>query len=269
MSSKRNAFVQARERMLAEITESLHNDERFIAAWLAGSYGRGEQTWVSDLDIHVVVAETYSEKLCATPWMAGARTTPERQALFEQFGTPVILFEAHSNNQLGGTFTYVLYEESAHNIDWMLIPQKIAHYEPQTLLLFDKMGLPEPPKEKQANQEELMKNASDYVGFFWMIAAANVKNLLYGDLCEFHLGLLRLDNSIHEVLSALQGKRAPYISHTHSLVYATSEEQVVALRRLCDTMEALMLRVVEMGGVVPHNPRVVVEKRLELLTEER
>ncbi|GHO72391.1 hypothetical protein KSD_01620 [Ktedonobacter sp. SOSP1-85] len=148
---------------------------------------------------------------------------PRRNAklLFEQFGTPTILFEAHSNNQLGGTFTYVLYKESAHNIDWMLIPQKIAHYEPQALLLFDKVGLPEPPKEEQVSQEELMKNASDSVGFFWMIAAANVKNLLYGDLCEFHLGLLRLENSIHEVRSALQGKRPPYISHTHSLVYAT------------------------------------------------
>lgn len=57
MSSKQTAFVQERERLLAEITEYLRNDERFVAAWLAGSYGRGEQTWQSDLDIHVVVAE--------------------------------------------------------------------------------------------------------------------------------------------------------------------------------------------------------------------
>ncbi|GHO72390.1 hypothetical protein KSD_01610 [Ktedonobacter sp. SOSP1-85] len=88
MSGKREVFVQARERLLAEITESLHNDERFVAAWLADSYGRSQQTWISDLDIHVVVAEEYSEKLCATPWMAGARTTPERQVTLRAVWDP-------------------------------------------------------------------------------------------------------------------------------------------------------------------------------------
>ncbi len=268
MSKKRTAFVQAREHLLATITESLRNDERFVAAWLAGSFGRNEQTWISDLDLHVVVAEAYSESLCATPWMSGACTTPERLALFQQFGTPVILFEAHSNNQLGGTFSYVLYQESAHNIDWMLIPQAIAHREEQTLLLFDKVGLPEPPPEEPESQEKSIEHASGNVGFFWMIAAANVKNLLNSDLSEFHRNLLWMDNNIHEVRAALQGKRAPYINHTHSGVYATCEEQVAVLRYLCNEMEGLMPEVVKMGGYVPANPRAMVEKRLELLIEE-
>jgi hypothetical protein len=264
----RKAFVQARESLLTEVTESLRHDERFVAAWLSGSYGRGQHTWTSDLDIHVVVAEKYSEKLCATPWMSGARTTPERQTLFEQFGTPAILFEAHSNNQHGGTFTYVLYKESAHNIDWMLIPQTFAHRESQTLLLFDKVGLPEPPTEEPESQEALIERASGNVGFFWMIAAANVKNLLNSDLSEFHRNLLWLDNNIQEVRAALQGKRAPYINHTHSHVYATYKEQVAALRQRCDEMESLMSDVVKISGYVPSNPRAIVEKRLELLTEE-
>lgn len=96
-------------------------------------------------------------------------------ALFQQFGTPVILFEAHSNNQIGGTFTYVLYQESAHNIDWMLIPQAIAHREHQTLLLFDKVGLPKPPVEAPETREELSERTLLHVGFFWMIAASDVK----------------------------------------------------------------------------------------------
>jgi hypothetical protein len=268
MSKKKATFVQARERLLATITESLRNDERFIAAWLAGSFGRGQQTWISDLDLHVVVAEAYSESLCATPWRSGARTTPERLALFQQFGTPVILFEAHSNNLLGGTFTYVLYQESAHNVDWMLIPQAIAHREPQTLLLFDKVGLPEPPLEEPESQEELIERASANVGFFWMIATASILDLLNSDLSEFHRNLLWLDNDTHEVRSALQGKRAPYISHTHSSIYATSQERVAALRHRCNEMEDLMPAVVKMGGYVPANPRSMVEKRLELLVEE-
>jgi predicted nucleotidyltransferase len=63
----RKAFVQERESLLAKITEGLRSDERFVAAWLTRSYGRGEQTWQSDLDIHVVVVGAHSERLCATP----------------------------------------------------------------------------------------------------------------------------------------------------------------------------------------------------------
>ena len=62
-----------------------------IAAWLAGSHARGEQQWFSDLDLHVVVAEAYSEILCAQPWSVGAKTTPERLALFSQFGEPAVI----------------------------------------------------------------------------------------------------------------------------------------------------------------------------------
>jgi hypothetical protein len=99
MSNNREQYTAARDVLLTEITAFLKNDPRFLAAWLAGSFGRGEQTWLSDLDLHVVIAEAYSEILCATPWPSGGRTTPERLALFQQFGTPTIIFEAHSNNQ--------------------------------------------------------------------------------------------------------------------------------------------------------------------------
>ncbi len=79
MSETRTKYVQAREALLTHITETLKRDKRFVAAWLAGSYGRGEQTWSSDLDLHVVVADDYSELLCAQPWSTGAKTTEERQ----------------------------------------------------------------------------------------------------------------------------------------------------------------------------------------------
>src|SRR5437660_583467 len=65
MSEARTTYAQAREALLAHITDTLKRDQRFVAAWLAGSYGRGEQQWSSDLDLHVVVANDYSERLCA------------------------------------------------------------------------------------------------------------------------------------------------------------------------------------------------------------
>jgi hypothetical protein len=268
MSSKRTAFVHARERLLSEITESLLNDERFVAAWLAGSYGRGESSWQSDLDIHVVVADAYSERLCATPWPSGARTTPERLALFSQFGTPAIIYDAHGNNFLGGTFTYIAYQESGHNVDWMLIPQAKAHQEHPCHLLFDKVGLPDPPTPEPESFEECMQRASMQIGFFWMIAASNVQNLLKNHLTQFHTLLIWLEGSIREVQAALKGEHAQFSKASRVHLYMTQGEQVAALRRLCDDMENLMPMVVKMGGYLPPNPRTIVEKRLELLAEQ-
>ncbi|MEO9027327.1 MAG: hypothetical protein ABI413_00775 [Ktedonobacteraceae bacterium] len=268
MSSQRVAFVQARESLLAEITESLRNGERFVAAWLAGSFGRGQQSWQSDLDLHVVVAEAYSEVLCAMPWRAGGRTTPERLALFQHFGTPAIIYDSHGNNQLGGTFTHIVYQESAQNVDWMLTPQQQAHVLPETLLLFDKVGLPAAPAEELETREEQCERASMHVSFFWMIASANIMNLLAGDVGEFHMLLLWMEDNLHELRAALRGEQARWISNTHSRVYATREEQIAALRHLCDEMEALMPAVVELGGYLPPNPRAMVEMRLALFTEE-
>lgn len=266
MSQPREAYVQAREALLERIVTTLKNDERFVAAWLAGSFGRGEQTWLSDLDIHVVVADAYSERLCATPWPFGAKTTEERLALFKQFGMPAIIYDAHSNNQISGTFTHVVYQESAQNVDWMLLPQAKSYQEHPSLLLFDKVGIPEPPTSEPESLEERIERISMNVGFFWMIASANAKNLIDGSLIKFHMLLLWLEENIREVQAALRGERAQYVSHSNLQVYTTREEQVAALHHLCDEMEALMPQVIELGGYVPSSPRTMVEMRLALLS---
>jgi hypothetical protein len=94
MSEARTRYVQAREALLLHITQTLKHDERLVAACKPGSYGRDEQKWSSDLDVHVVVANDYSEALCAQPWPSGAKTTPERLALFAFHKAPVKLLRA-------------------------------------------------------------------------------------------------------------------------------------------------------------------------------
>lgn len=186
MTEARTRYVQAREALLLHITETLKRDERFVAAWLAGSYGRGEQKWSSDLDLHVVVANEYSELLFAQPWSGGAKTTKERLVLFKQFGKPAIIYDAHANNTIGGSFTYVLYRESAINVDWMLIPESIAHREYPSRMLFNHVNLPAPPSEQPLSRKQRIEHASLHVGFFWMSAASNIQNLMNGDLVQFH-----------------------------------------------------------------------------------
>lgn len=265
MSEKQTSYVQAREALLAHISTTLKQDQRFLAAWLAGSHARGEQQWFSDLDLHVVVADAYSAVLCAQPWPVGAKTTQERLTLFRQFGEPAVIYEVHANNQVGGTFTYVLYQESAINVDWMLIPQSLAHREHPSLMLFSHDALPEPPALEPPSREECAERASLQVGFFWMIAASNVQNFLHGDLVQFHTLLRWLEDSIRETRAALCGEQSHFTKASRIQLSCSREKQIATLRSLCAEMESLVPQVIALGGDVPASPRSVVERRLALL----
>jgi hypothetical protein len=76
--------------------------------------------------LNVVVADEFSQSFCARPWSPGGEATPERYALFSQFGQPALIFEAHVNAPEEGSFTTVIYRESAVIVDWILIPQEQA-----------------------------------------------------------------------------------------------------------------------------------------------
>src|SRR5215469_7523883 len=92
-------------------------------------------------------------------------------------------------------------------------------------------------------------------------------NLLRRDLVKYHRLLNWLHSSIREVQAALKGEQAPYRGSSYVTFYPTQEEQVAALRQLCDEMEALMPQVTQLGGYVPPSPRSVIEMRLALLSE--
>jgi hypothetical protein len=105
-----------------------------------------------------------------------------------------------------------------------------------------------------------------HAGFFWMIAASNIQNLMNGDLVQFHTLLRWLENSIREVRAALLGERIGFTKASRIQLYCTQEEQVAVLCSLCDEMEALAPDVVNLGGYVPASPRSMIEMRLLLLS---
>lgn len=266
--SRRAAYIQARTELLERITRGLREDERIVAAWLSGSFGRGEETWLSDLDLHVVVADAFSASLCAAPWNVAAKTTAERLALFSQFGTPGIVFERSQHaNQDGGILTNVVYQESAQSVDWLLIPQAIAHRESPSLVLFDKIGLPEPPAPEPESIEQRMERASRQVGFFWIIACGGARALAGGKFALFASYLIDLEQALQGVKAALRGERAPFVKSTGRQIAVTQEAGAAILREMCDELEELMPQVVQLGGYVPASPRAIVEMRLALATE--
>src|SRR5687767_12704993 len=120
MKTTLNSHQKRRDDLLAEIIAALSNDDRFVAGWLTGSLSR------NDIDICLVVRENDKTGLCQRFNQAGAETSPERQALFSQFGAPALIHENNNNAPQNGTFTAVLYAESSIMVDWTLIPQDNA-----------------------------------------------------------------------------------------------------------------------------------------------
>ena len=45
-------YAHNRDRLFQRILTYLQTDERFVAAWLTGSFGRGEEDNLSDFDLH-------------------------------------------------------------------------------------------------------------------------------------------------------------------------------------------------------------------------
>ncbi len=268
MSTYIASYVAARTELLARITTTLQNDERFVAAWLTGSFGRGEQDNYSDLDIRVIVADDYSEAFALSPGRM-AHTQPMNALPSSRlFGTPSVVYDAHGNAPEGGTFTYVLYE-NGQNVDWILVPQSKAQRATDTVLFFDKVGIPLEPAPEPESLEQRIITASDMTGFFWMIAASSLRDLYLPryDAVDFHMLLDWLHNALHDVQRAVDGTPWKYHSGSYAKLAHTRQEQIAAFRDLCNRMLALMPEVERMGVPIPASPMVPVEFRLQMLEE--
>lgn len=138
-------YRRNREVLLTSIMTDLSADERCVAAWLTGSYARQNADEMSDLDITVVIASPYSDDLCARQEQVSHKTTNERLAFFSKFGEPALVHENNNNAPPGGTFTFVLYKDSALMVDWILVSQHNIQRPFHSLLLFDRAAIPTPP----------------------------------------------------------------------------------------------------------------------------
>jgi Streptomycin adenylyltransferase len=264
---RRKQYAADREDLLARIVSTLQADERCVAAWLEGSYAQGTKDDLSDLDLRVVLADT-ANVLCEVPWpSASFRTTPERYRFLSQFGEPLIAWETRTFATIAeqGSFTLTYYKTIGVHVDWVLIPKGKAERPVQSMVLFDKVGMALKPEASPEDREHRLQRLSDQISFFWTLAAESWQYLATHDLAYYHLTLERLQNILGHMRADLDGTPRTY---THTPLYRTQEEQIMAQRHLCDEMEQFMRVVAQMGGDVLPSPSAIIEKRLALLTEE-
>jgi hypothetical protein len=259
MNDSSKIYLSQREKILGRIVGTMSKDERFVAAWLTGSFARREQDALSDLDLIIVVSDPLSKSLCARPWQISARTTRERYDLFSIFGQPAILHENNYNAPEGGTFTFVMYAETAIVIDWILRPQSTARRPSESILLWDNAGIPMSLPAKPDPIAKRIEEASEKVAFFWMMAAITVKYIIRGDSVFVNTWLEELHKLVYEVERRITGETWRYKRGSFSVLESTPQGQLSALRRLSEQMAELMPEVRRLGDYVPAAPMATIE----------
>ena len=265
MSNKRKAYRQSRESLLAQITQELSSDERFVAAWLTGSYSRNDEDDVSDIDIHVVVINPYSEILCAGKAQVSPVTTQERLELFRKFGEPALIHENNNNAASGGTFTFVLYSGSALMIDWVLRPQMNAERPSQSILLFDKGNIPVSAPVPE-DLEESKKAVAEVWAFFWMMTAITIKYIVREDLAFVQEWLEHLHGIARDIERRIErvSWQDAYVRGSVSQFQPTRKKQIESLRALCRRMQELKPKVAEFTESPPLMPLAEIETLFSL-----
>ena len=270
-SSEMEAHRQGRETLLESIVAALAADERFVAAWLTGSYARGDADAVSDIDLTVVVADEHAEILCRRMEMVTAWPPAERLALFAQFGHPANAHENNYNAPEGGTFTSVLYQSSAHVVDWVLVPYVLARRPDAARVLFEHRPVAPAPPPEPLTPEALAAQVSEQIAFFWMMTAVVVKYLIRGDLgfVAYWLGELGL-LALH-VESRLAGQPWHYQRNLIRRLspVMTAEVLAAAMTDLCSQVEELMGVAGRMGIALRPAPREAIDTLLRLRPAER
>jgi hypothetical protein len=231
----------------------LEEDERFVAAWLTGSIGRGDLDDLSDIDLSVVVGGRHAGQLCRRPCQVGAGTTSERLDVISRLGRPAVIHENHHNAPPAGSFTSCIYADSGVMIDWVFIPVLHATRPHASHLLFDHFGVPVAEPPSPPTDAERASQLSEQSAFFWIMTRPVSKALRRDDLVQFHTLLDALARTVEDVERLLAGEPGSYQRGSRVRLLTSDDERRAFLARLCSRMEALHPEIIANGAPVPED----------------
>lgn len=264
--------VRERTDLIAQATEILRADERVVAAWLAGSLGRGDADAYSDVDLWVVVRDAD---------MAAVREG--RRLFVEALRPPVLISEAPQNAPPGGAYLWTLYpgKYGPQHVDWNWLPETGARVPAVAKVLFDKLGLSaaEGPQRVRHTAEELPSALTQECAFFWAMCSVVAKYIARRKRYNV-LTLMDIVAVSKSKISWLLGEGEP-MTYRDSIwdevpLLTKPGDQLGLLRKLAVSMQSNLAPKVEAaGGQVPHqaieevyNLFELVERALESTQEQ-
>lgn len=237
-----------RDALILRATGLLQSDERIVAAWLAGSLGRGDGDAFSDVDLWVVVRDAEMEAV-----------REGRRRFVVLLSEPVLISEAPQNAPAGGAYLWALYsgKHGPQHVDWNWLPQSGAALPPDARLLFDKVGLPsaEVPKGQPTTGDDLAAALTQECAFFWAMCTVVAKYIARGKLYE----VLNLLNIAGDAVSKVRwllgtGTKMAYRDNAWDPGPPpfTQASQLSFLRTLASDMASMDSHIEAHGGQVPH-----------------
>lgn len=239
-----NHYREERNQLLRTITELLERDPKVRAAWLFGSIGRGDEDELSDIDLWVIVADDYVDKVIAQPHLYTS-----------QVGSPILFLEAPQNAPEGGAYMMTCYDApvAPHIVDWYWEPQTPAYIPGQVRLLFDKIGLthkshPSRFPERPAGKENI-ERPIHFISFFWMMLMIAAKYA-----CRFPESgdMTLLPHLVNSIIKAQHFLQQENLLLPRNLPpHRSPGDKVRLLYLLADEMSKLMVILSKQGEEVP------------------
>jgi hypothetical protein len=152
-----------RDAVLSRIIALIEADERVVAAWLTGSFGRGEDDAWSDVDLHLAIDDAHFDA-----WWS------DREARYRRIAPPLLIQrEKPSNAQEGGRFQLVWFPGPVE-VDWNVGPASLATRPPTSTMLLERIAIPVVvplPMSAEDRRERLQQS----VDRFWAMTPIAIK----------------------------------------------------------------------------------------------
>lgn len=249
-------YAKTRDTLLERIVQTLEADPRVKAAWLSGSFGRGEADEWSDLDLHVAVDDAWYEQFLA-----------EREAVYHHVGHPVLIQpDMASDSQVGARFQLVMYAGPIE-VDWNIGPVGKAQRPLAYQMLVERASVPVvapaplTPIEREAQAQRRLT-------FFWAMAPIAIKLCGRGDtrraanqielLTTAFIALWRLVSEPHgpnPILPSTNRVIEPELDSCIPRVGATMSPRsaLSTVAELCQSVERLHPRLEGLGVTIPRD----------------
>ena len=253
--------IRTRERndLIQRLIIGLKQDERVIAAWIAGSVARGDEDWLSDIDINIAVADESIEEV-----------VQGRHEFAAQLVTPSLSMDQMRNAPPRGGYLLVHYpgEFGPQHVDWFWQPESLANIPDNGRLLFDKVGLPGIDGkvwEDEMNQTESRPaiDSTDPVDllthdvkFFWPMSLIVAKYITRGENETVGHMIELIERTLSRVTDSL-GVDDQILTASDA---ATQDAQFQTLRSKSQQAQSLHVALQERAVVIPTEAITQVEQ---------
>ena len=152
-----------RNDVLARIVERLTGDDRVVAVWLTGSFGRNEDDAWSDYDLHLAIEDEHLDAW----WEA-------RASLFHDIAPVAFVQPEMPSNAQDGAHFQLVYFAGPIEVDWNVGRVSQAVMPATSQVLFTRREIPATPPQTLGEDErrDRLQHAAD---FFWAMTPIAVK----------------------------------------------------------------------------------------------